>query len=183
MMDILQDLLSRTHLFESEAHRILAKHETTVSRVITLEDTYRALTGLSLHQGELFREALKCVENRLFKAAHVMAWAGFMDYLEEKMISEILMAINTARPKWLISTKEDLQEKVPEHQLITVCRAVKLFNKNEEKAFLGLLNRRNECAHPSNYSPNLNETLGFISELLTRITTLQQKSLAKAISP
>jgi len=175
MLEILQDLLARAHAFESEAHRILARHEATVSRVITVEDTYHTLTGLSLHQDTLFREALRCVENQLFRAAHVMAWASFMDYLEDKMIAEYLMDIKAATPKWSISSKEDLREQATEHQLIMVCRQIKLFSKNEEKAFLGLLNTRNECAHPSNYSPNLNETLGFISQLLNRINTLQLK--------
>ena len=176
MLEILQDVLARVHAFESKAHHILARHEATVSRVITVEDTYRTLTGLSLHQDTLFREALRCVENRLFKAAHVMAWAGFMDYLEDKMIAEYLMDIKAARPKWSINSKEELREQATEHQLITVCREVKRLGRNEEKAFLGLLNTRNECAHPSNYSPALNETLGFISQLLNRINTLQQKS-------
>jgi hypothetical protein len=176
MMQILQDLLSRVHVFENEAHSILARHEAAVSRVITLEDTYRRLTGLSLRQDELFSEALKCVENRLFKAAHVMAWAGFMDYLEEKMMSEYLAEIKAARPKWSTSSIEDLREQATEYQLIEVCREVKLLGKNEGKALQGLLNKRNECAHPSNYDPGLNETLGFISELLSRINTLQLKS-------
>lgn len=176
MLETLQDLLTRAHAFENEAHRILARHEATVSRVITLEDTYNTLIGLSLNQDRLFREALKCVENQLFKAAHVMAWAGFMDYLEDKMMSEYLADIEAVRLKWSISSKEDLREQAAEHQLIVVCREIKLFSKNEEKAFLGLLNTRNECAHPSNYSPTLNETLGFISQLLNRITTLQDKS-------
>ena len=116
------------------------------------------------------------MENRLFKAAHVMAWAGLMDYLQEKMMSIYLANIKAVRPKWSIQSIEDLREQVPEYQQIEVYRQVKFLNRNEEKAFLGLLNRRNECAHPSNYSPTLNETLGFISELLSRITMLESKS-------
>jgi hypothetical protein len=175
MLEILQNFLARAHTFGDEARRILAKHEAAVSRVITVEDTYRTLTGLSLHQDELFREALECVEKQLLRAAHVMAWAGFMDYLEEKMMSEYLAEIKAARPKWSISSIEDLREQATEYQLIEVCREVKLLGKNEGKALLGLLNKRNECAHPSNYAPGLNETLGFISELLSRINTLQLK--------
>jgi hypothetical protein len=176
MLEILRDLLTRAHAFENKAHRILARHEAAVSRVITVEDTYRTLTGLSLQQDNLFREALRCVENQLFKAAHVMAWAGFIDYLEDKIIAEYLVGVKAAKPKWSINGKEDLREQVTEHQLIMVCREVKLLGKNEEKAFLGLLNTRNECAHPSSYSPTLNETLGFISQLFNRIHTLQQRS-------
>jgi hypothetical protein len=33
---------------------------------------------------------------------------------------------------------------------------------------LGLLARRHECAHPSSYTPNLNQSLGYVSELLER---------------
>lgn len=176
MLEILQNVLARVHAFEKEAHRMLARHEATVSRVITLEDTYSTLSGLSLNQDKLFREALRCVENQLFRAAHVMAWAGFMDYLENKMMNEYLVELKAAYPKWNISIIEDLREQVPEHQQIMACRTVKLLSKTEEKAFLGLLNTRNECAHPSSYSPDLNESLGFISQLLNRIKTLQKKS-------
>lgn len=175
MQQFLNDLLSKIQTFEHEAHQILAKHEAAASRVITIEDTYHTLTGLSLHQDKLFREAIRCIENQLFKAAHVMAWAAFMDYLEDKMIANYLNEIRTVRPKWSISDKEGLREQGTEHELIIVCRQVKLFAKSEEKAFQGLLNTRNECAHPSNYSPTLNETLGFISQLLNRINSLQQK--------
>jgi hypothetical protein len=175
MQEILQGVLARVRAFESEAHRILAKHEAAVYRVITIEDTYSTLTGLSLHQDALFREALRCVENQLFKAAHVMAWACFMDYLEDKMITEYLTDIKAFRPKWSINSKEELRERATEHELIIVCREIKLLSKSERNAFLGLLNTRNECAHPSNYSPTFNETLGFISQLLNRINTLQQK--------
>ncbi len=175
MLEIVQDLLAKAHTFEGEARRILAKHEAAVSRIITVEDTYRTLTGLSLRQDKLFQEALECVEKRLFRAAHVMAWAGFMDYLEEKMVSEYLAEIKAARSNWSISSIEDLREQATEYQLIEACRKVKLLIRNEEKALLGLLNKRNECAHPSNYDPGLNETLGFISELLSRINTLQLK--------
>jgi hypothetical protein len=176
MQETLQGVLARVRAFESEAHRILARHETALYRVITIEDTYHTLTRLSLHQDALFRESLRCVENQLFKAAHVMAWACFMDFLEDKMIAEYLDDIIAARPKWSINSKEELREQATEHQLIVVCREVRLLSKNEANAFLGMLNTRNECARPSNYSPALNETLGFISQLLNRIHTLQQKS-------
>lgn len=176
MVGIIKNVLSKVGEFEAEAHRVLARHEATVSRIITVEDTYRTLSGLSLHQDQLLREALKCVENGLYRATHVMAWAGFMDYLQEKMVSHYLTKIKSVRPKWTITSVDDLREQAPEYQLIQVCRQVGVFNKNEEKAFLGLLNRRNECAHPSNYYPSLNETLGFISELLSRTNSLQLKT-------
>ena len=41
----------------------------------------------------------------------------------------------------------------------------------------GMLNKRNECAHPNDFFPDVNMTLGYISELLTRVATLQPKTL------
>ena len=49
------------------------------------------------------------------------------------------------------------------------------WTKKEMKAFHGLLAKRNECAHPTSFYPGLNESLGYVSELLKRIETLQAK--------
>jgi len=106
MVRIIRNLLSKVGDFEADAHRILAKREAAVSRVITIEDTYRTLTGLSLHQDQLLRESLTCLENGLHRAAHVMAWAGFMDYIQEKMVSNYLSKIDS-----LAKTRYDLSQR------------------------------------------------------------------------
>jgi hypothetical protein len=38
----------------------------------------------------------------------------------------------------------------------------------------GFLGRRNECAHPSDYFPDLNSTLGYVSDLIDRIKRLEK---------
>lgn len=176
-MSYLQEFIKRAQLFEKEAHTILGIHESAKSRIIHLENTYKQLSGLSLKQDELFRQALRCVENGLFRAAHVMAWSGFIDWLEEKLSSDGFQRLRTARPNWRFSTIEDLRDQFTEHAIIEATRDVGLCSKSEMKALHGLLNKRNECAHPSDYFPNLNETLGYISELLNRIETLKTKAL------
>jgi len=174
---IIRDLLKKAHSFEREAHVILSYHETSPSRVVLLDETYRELGQLSLRQDELFRQSLRCLEGQLFRAAIVMAWAGFMDYLEEKIISDNFNKLRKVRPNWTIKTVEDLREHVPEYQVVEACKDMALCSRNETRALLGLLNKRNECAHPSNYFPDLNESLGFISEVLHRIEMLQHKAL------
>ena len=169
--------LAKARALESEAHAILAVHETAPSRVVVLDATYRELGGLNLRQDDLMRQALRCVENGLFRATHVMAWAAFMDFLEEKLASDGLQKVRTVRPAWKWSSIAELREYVPEMQLVEVCQDVGLCTKNETQALLGLLRKRNECAHPSNYFPGLNETLGYLSELLQRIAMLQPKAL------
>jgi hypothetical protein len=174
---VLEGILARVRLFQREAHVVLSVHETAPSRVVILEETYRYLGGLSLSQDELIRQALRCVENQLYRAAHVMVWAGFMDFLEEKLASDGLKKLRAARPKWTIKSMEDLREYVSEHQLIEAARDIDLCRKNEMKALLGLLNKRNECAHPSDFYPGLNDSLGYISEILQRIETLRPRTV------
>ncbi len=45
------------------------------------------------------------------------------------------------------------------------------------KALHGLLNKRNECAHPEDYYPSLNDTLGYLDEIFKRIGMLQSRTL------
>ena len=168
-------ILAQVQGFQQEAHAILGAHETSKSRVILLEETYEKLTGFNLRQDELFRQALRCVENGLFRAAHVMAWSGFMDFLEDKVASDGFKKLRAARPKWRFKSLEDLREQFTEYAIIETSRVAGLCTKTEMKALLGLLNKRNECAHPSNYFPELNEALGYISELLQRVESLQAK--------
>jgi hypothetical protein len=177
MIEPLREWMVRARAFEREAHAVLSVHEAAPSRVVVLEDTYERLSALNLEQDELMRQALRCVENGLFRAAHVMAWAGFMDFLEEKLASDGLAKVRAMRPAWKARSVEELREYQPEHQIVEAAQAVGVCGKSEIKGLLGLLNKRNECAHPSGYYPLLNETLGYISELLQRIDRLAPKTL------
>jgi hypothetical protein len=173
----LSEVVGRVLAFEREAHGILAVHEAAPSRLVLLEGTYKKLGALSLQQDELLRQALRCIENELYRAAHVMAWAGFMDFLEEKLSSDGLVKIRALRSSWKASSREELRENNVEYQLIDAARDLGLCGKTEAKALQGLLSKRNECAHPSSYFPNLNETLGYVSEVLSRIDRLKPKTL------
>jgi hypothetical protein len=70
------------------------------------------------------------------------------------------------------SPPEDLREW-GEFAVIEAGKEAGAYSKTTMKALHGLLNRRNECAHPSEYFPDLNETLGYIGELFKRIKQLQ----------
>ncbi|MDD5473899.1 MAG: hypothetical protein PHU34_07090 [Candidatus Methanoperedens sp.] len=178
MIELLRHFKERGVAFEKDAHQILSKHESSKSRVISLDQTRRFLVGLSLQQDELFQQSLACIEDEIYRAAHVMGWAAFMDFLEQKLASDGLTKLKSVRPAWnKFTTIEEIRENLPEYQLIEVARDVKLLSKSETKIILGLLSKRNECAHPSNYRPDLNETLGYVAELLKRTEHLNNKSL------
>jgi hypothetical protein len=175
MNELVQRLLLGSKAFTAEAHVILGKHESSPSRVVLLEDSYKKLAALSLKQDELMRQALRCMESKLYRASHVMAWAGFVDFLEEKLSTDGFTKLHAARAKWVFNTVEELRETYPEHQIIEASWDAGLCEKSEMKALHGLLNKRNECAHPSDFYPGLNESLGYFSELLQRIETLRRK--------
>lgn len=162
-------------MLDSEAQRILATHEAAPARTISLEDSYKRLDGLSVDQDELFRESLRAVEAGLYRAAHVIAWAGFIDLLHAHVAADGFKAISATRPNWNARTTEDLREYA-DYQVIEAAKDGKFFNKTVMKALHGLLNKRNECAHPSEYYPDFNETLGYISELFQRVGYLRGKA-------
>jgi hypothetical protein len=170
--DAIQGILDRFGELTTEANAILGTHEGAPARIVTLEKSYADLGALSLDQDELFRESLRAVEVSLFRAAHVLAWAGFIDFLHEFFIPQHLQALKSNGPNWNLAAPEDLREH-SEYQVIEAGKTVGVYNKSMMKALHGLLNKRNECAHPTGYFPDLNEALGFIGELFKRIKQLQ----------
>jgi hypothetical protein len=169
---------ARAQRFELEAHHILSTHESaTASRVVVLEQAYDSLALLNIKQDDIMRQALRCAENGLYRAAHVMAWAACMDYIEEKLSADNLVKLRSVRSNWRGRDIREMAEYVAEYQLVDSLKAVGLTTKNETNALLDLLRRRNECAHPTGYLPQVNETLGYIAEVIQRIVKLAPKSL------
>lgn len=135
------------------------------------------LTALNLRQEELFRQALRCAENRLYLAAYVMAWAALMDLYEEKLGSDGLVKVHSSYPKWATySTLEDLRENVKEYQLIEAGRKTKLLTHGQMKSLHGFLHARNQAAHPTGFEPGINETLGYIESLIKLAAAIETKS-------
>ena len=166
-----RDALVRVADLEDEARAILATHEASGDRLISLEDSYAKLDGLTLAQDELFREALRAVQSGLFRAAHVLAWAGFVDFLHNLLWDEHGPALIAAMPNWKITSAEDLRT-YGEYQVIEAGKKVGAYGAAPMRALHGNLDRRNECAHPSNFYPDLNMTLGYVSDLIDRIRRL-----------
>jgi hypothetical protein len=171
--------LTRSRNFEVAAHIVLSANEgASKSRVITLSQAYDKVKALNVRQDGMMRESLKCVEYGLNRAAYVMSWAACVDLIKEKLASDGLTKLRAQRPNWPQNVDiNELAEKFPEYQLIEALKAVGLVGKGEMNALIGLLQRRNECAHPTGYVPTLNETLGYISEVMQRIQRLAPKSL------
>jgi hypothetical protein len=173
-----EDIVRRIAGFEREAHVLLAAFETAPSRVISLAETRKQIGILNLKQTELLEEAVSSVEHGLYRPAIVMAWAAFMDFLQEKMTADGFVRLHQVRSAWTkIGTLHELREGQTEFAMLDAARDLRLLGKGEHKSLHGLLSKRNESAHPSGYKPGLNEALGYISELLNRIPTIGQRTL------
>ena len=170
-----QDLLRRVEAFRREAHEILSIDETAKSRVVILSYTFSNLAKLNVKQDELLRDALLCVQNDLFRPAHILAWNALIDFVENIFASDNFSKLNSVRSRWNISSLDDLRDNYPEYQIIEACKDLNLATKGEKKILHGLLSKRNLCAHPSNYNPDFNQTLGYIADILSSIRILQGK--------
>lgn len=179
MRDYQQTLIERAAIFEAEAHALLEAYEDAhKSRVIKLGDVLDRLTALNLRQEVLFRQALRCAQNEIYLAAHVMAWAALMDLYEEKLASDSLAKIHAEYPKWVTyTTLENLRENIKEYQLIEAGKKVKLLSHSQMKSLHGHLHTRNQAAHPTGYDPGINETLGYIESLIKLAAAIEKKTL------
>ena len=169
--------MDRAQLMARDAHAVLSRVESAKSRILTLNASYAALGDLSLKQDDLFRQGLRCVEAELYRAAHVMAWAAFMDFLHDKLAEDGLTTLRRARSSWSVNAVDDLRNW-GDYQVIEAGKDCGLYGRTVMKALHGLLNKRNECAHPEDYYPGQNDTLGYIDELFKRLRMLRQANLS-----
>ncbi|WP_127782529.1 hypothetical protein [Rhodococcus sp. X156] len=156
-----------------ELSKLLAKREGSTHRVMTLTESYGKLTQLNIKQDSLFREALQCAEHGLYRSAHVTSFAALMDFVHEWIAADPnrLTAIQAQYPQWKITQASDFREQ-KDYTLFEVLKKQGLITNAMTKALQGLLAKRNECAHPGDYEPSINDTLGYLDEMMKRIATL-----------
>ncbi|MCB2177202.1 MAG: hypothetical protein KQH57_15435 [Actinomycetales bacterium] len=143
---------------------------------MTLTESYEKLTTLNLKQDRLFREALQCAEHSLYRSAHVTSFAALMDFVHEWIAADParLGVIQTNYPAWGITQASDFREQ-KDYTLFEVLKKQDLISNSMMKALQGLLAKRNECAHPEDYEPSINDTLGYLDEMMKRIAALAAK--------
>lgn len=173
--DEIANWAERLSSLHADALGLFATVESSKTRKFSLDKSYDALSQMSLKEDELFRQALRCVELEVYRGAHILAWCGFFNCIIRLLESDGYVALKAARPNWKFENTEELGENYSEHQIIEALKPMKITGKADQKALIGLLSRRNECAHPTEYFPDLNQTLGYISELFQRISKIQAK--------
>jgi hypothetical protein len=158
--------IARSVAARKQAHRILATHERSPSRVVLLEDLAKQLSGTPVDVQDYFRESIACVEGGLFRAAIVMAWAGHFHVYSESLFHKHEADIRVARPKWSFKDLPELKEQYPEAQILDVGKDVKFTGKAQLKVLHGQLSQRNQCAHPTLYRPSMNAAIGYVDEMV-----------------
>ncbi len=149
--------------------RIASRAQASRSRAASIEVTLRGIQALSARQDELLKESAMAAHYGLYRSAHVAAFAALVDAVHQRAHRlGLLSAIQAKRAKWTVASVDDLQE-YSDFQVSEVCKEVGAISRSQLKSFHGLLHRRNQCAHPSDYTPSLDETLGFMSETLKLI--------------
>lgn len=162
--EIVGEVLKGIENFKKESIKVLSRLENSKTRIITIEETYKQLKGLDVKQEDMIRESLRCIENELFRAAHILAWSGFIDYL-----GTLLVDLEPAS-----MDSENLREQFSDFKIIEQAVKLGIVKKLMGRSLKALLTKRNECAHPSDFFPGLNETLGYVSEIIARIRMIQK---------
>lgn len=162
----LEDWKKRAEAAEKEAHKILAAHEASRSRVIHLGSLLNHLSGAPIDIQEYFKESIRCLETGCIRAGMVMAWCGFFEIFSMSLIDAREADIRTKRAAWKFKDLAELKENVAEAQIIDVAKEVGHIGKARLRILQGHLATRNQCAHPTLYVPSLNTGIGYIDELI-----------------
>lgn len=168
-------LSTAVEAFRTEAETILGFSENSIHRTAELSASYSKIDRLTIEQADMLRQALRCVELGVFRAAHVLSWATLADFLQRMAEKDGFSILNSKYPNWSIKSIDDLRDNIGEYNLIEGMFNSKMITKSEKKALHALLNKRNECAHPTDYFPDLNQSLGYVSECISRLTALSEK--------
>jgi len=161
--DSLRDQLLRASALKDDLSSILGKVEGSRYAAASVQKTATKLESLSLDQEALFREAIACLGHKTFRAAMVLAWAALMDYIHDIIASDDLVTVKNHHSAWKIRQKHDLRDQ-SDFQVIDFLRVSGFINKTDGKALHGMLNTRNEAAHPGDIKFGHTKALAYIKK-------------------
>jgi hypothetical protein len=138
----------------------------------------REAAGLSVMSSAEFETAHRALDQKLFRPAHVAAWNGFVALALMRMAADDFVALRRARPKWSVTSAEDLAMRIPGRALIDLLVELGFLEKEQEFALADLQQRRNECAHPTSFEPTAAQTAAYFDEILARGWALAQRRIS-----
>lgn len=166
MLSDIERWVTKVKKAEHDAHLLLSKHEASPSRVVHLEQLTRRLSGTPVDVQDYFKEAILCLEQKAYRAAVVMSWAGHFHVYTESLFTKHENQIKQNRPKWNFSDVDELKEKYPEAQIIEVAKVVKFTTRAQHRILDGQLATRNQCAHPTLFRLSRNPAIGYVDDMI-----------------
>jgi hypothetical protein len=115
-------------------------------------------------------EAITCLRVGALRAATVFLWTGAVVELREKVwtagAKAIDGAIKTHNPKASTFTKKTDFSDVKDSLLLQVAQDLAVIDKSQKKRLGEALDLRNDCGHPSAYSPGPKKVSALVEDLV-----------------
>ena len=165
---LLRDLVDEVTALDADHRTVVGAVAKTKARAATVEAALHTIHGLTTRQTDLLTEAALAIRFGLYRSAFVSAFAAVADELTERIDRKGHLATIAAARRWKLTTVEDLQDQ-SDFNVAEAAKDATTISKAQMKSFHGLLHRRNQCAHPSGYTPTLDEALGYVSEVVRLI--------------
>ena len=122
---------------------------------------------------EFVIEAVRCVEERLWRSAVVMAWIGAIRHLQDLVFANHLTAFNAAmRVRWskaknIVSI--DGFSSVQEADFLQVCEDIGFLDKSAKKLLLQRLDFRNAAGHPNSIKFDEEQVAAHVTFLINNV--------------
>lgn len=178
-MQALKVLSRRAASAGRRARSVLAQHETSTDRVMTLDATLTLVGSLPDDVRAYFLESVKCLENNLCRPAVVAIWSGFM-FLFTQALDETINKQNGLGDSCQGRSGKGWR---PDSETLRVAAQRRFIGPQEQKELEWYLTVRNRCAHFDGGAPvTLNQALGIAEALLKRIVALSDMNAVNAIN-
>ncbi|MEZ5960160.1 MAG: hypothetical protein R3C30_06980 [Hyphomonadaceae bacterium] len=118
-------------------------------------------------------EAVRCVEERLWRAAVVMSWIGAVRHMQDLIVARHLADFNAALQKrWTkaksISGVEGFSA-IQEADFIQVCEDIGFLDKSAKKLLLQRLDLRNAAGHPNSIQFDEEQVAAHVTFLVNNV--------------
>ncbi|MRJ77557.1 hypothetical protein GEV29_13510 [Aeromicrobium sp. SMF47] len=122
-------------------------------------------------------EALECLSHELHRPAHVSVWNAFAATALTILAADEFGAVRAVRPSWKGTTVEDLSMHTSGELLLEMLSQLGLVDLAEVDDLGILLQRRDDCAHPTFYTPTSEETVVYVAEVVAAALALIGRAL------
>jgi hypothetical protein len=118
---------------------------------------------------EYVQEAILCLSVGALRASIVFLWSGGMRQLQTRMATETWLKVNAAiqrhDPKAKAVSKIEDFAQIKDSTMLLAARDLAIIDKGQWTMLDAALGLRNQCGHPSRYSPGEKKASAFIEDI------------------